>query len=446
MTTTRRPFALIAERTASTPAKLIFFLPLLLVVVCVATTYGQFHDHRAIFRRVQHPQLGTLDIKDMGEEIKTMMREAGVTKYGYFIRAPLGGVVSEAKGRLNHSGLPFTIDDRFNPASVTKTVTATALLMALEDDMQPGENQFTVLGRKIVDYLPSYWEYDSSITDLNFRDVLSHRTRLNRDEDRITDLTNGGVEEMLQLGTFPDAVGDYSYDNMNYALARVLTVYVLGHEEVETERPEFDEVFNDILISAEFQNFVATQIFDPIGIHDVNFTPEEDGNLFFDLLGGGVGTNYGNWKFREGSAGIQLSIREFAEFQHELWKGRYVSYGMLWVMQFYRVGFGDGSFVADDGIAMGHGGIFPGRNRARAELWTTHRRFSSGVEVYFMMNARVIEENGELSTADAILMRLFPDAYQNAIMIRGEDIVIRAYNAAWKKRSIFRPPGSTGGG
>jgi len=320
-----------------------------------------------------------------------------VTKYAYRVRSGLAAF-EKAKGPKRTAADPpassFSIHDRLNPASVTKTVTAVALLRALE-------HNGVSIHASIAGFLPSYWNVHPTIQTITFQQVLSHTSGFR------TSVADGyefhNLEKLIETGIkLSDKVSQY--ENVNYALARILLCYVDGYS---INWPWFDAFGTSIY----FVNYLNDELFDPVGISNVSFTPEVGGSLFYPFPAGNKhGTAYGNWSLREGSAGIQLSVRELSEFLMRMWTpGTYLSAGMLAELQQWGMGMGaygsPGEFV--DGIPYGKGGYFPGSWNGGAELSSVIIRFASGVEAVLVINGEV----------------------------NAKAIVLDAYKAAWKPKS-----------
>ena len=80
---------------------------------------------------------------------------------------------SHASGKKRTAADPpeqdFTENLRYNPASVTKTIAAVALLQLLAKGGVSIED-------KVWQFLPPEWNVHSSFKQINFRQVLSHHT------------------------------------------------------------------------------------------------------------------------------------------------------------------------------------------------------------------------------------------------------------------------------
>ncbi|MEM6345710.1 MAG: serine hydrolase [Bacteroidota bacterium] len=335
-----------------------------------------------------------LDLEKFAQGIENRL-DGKVMKYGYHIRSGFAvheKAVGLAKTIVDGGNVNFTVNQRFNPASVTKTITAVALLRAME------QNDIGI-HQSIRPYLPTSWNAHSSINGITFEQVLAHKSGFRNSVAGSYD--HAGVKNAIEAGV-KAADKIEKYQNINYAVARVLLAYIIGFDNIQF-------VGEDVEVSIAFQNYLRQEIFDPVGITSVNFTPQSGGALFYAYPAGiKKGTAYGDWILREGSAGIQLSIRELEEFLMRMWTpGTYLSQNMLNQLKQYGLGMGEynSSVGFPDGPAYGKGGYFPpwdGNNNA--ELSSVIVRFASGVQA-------VVVVNGPIS-AKSVVIEAYQDAWE----------------------------------
>lgn len=314
-----------------------------------------------------------------------------VTKYGYRIRGGLAAFEKAVGPRRTIADPPasnFSIHDRLNPASVTKTVVAVALLRALE---QNGVS----IHASIASYLPSYWSKHSSIYGITFQQVLSHTSGFRT--STVGGYTFQHLQNLIAAGVkAEDKIPQY--ENINYGLARILLCYVDGYNLNWS-------LIDPLATSIYFVNYLNKELFEPVGIYSVSFTPEPFGNLFYPFPAGNAhGTAYGNWHLREGSAGIQLSVRELSEFLMRMWTpGTYLSQNMLNQLKQYGMGMGDyGDYP--DGKAFGKGGYFPASMNGGAELNSAIIHFACGVQAVLVINGPV--------SAKTVLLNAYAKAWE----------------------------------
>ncbi|MEL7533890.1 MAG: serine hydrolase, partial [Bacteroidota bacterium] len=317
-----------------------------------------------------------LDLEKFAQGLESRL-DGKVMKYGYHIRSGFAvyeKAVGLAKTAADGGNVNFTLDQRFNPASVTKTVTAVALLRAME---QNGIG----IHQSISPYVPTSWNAHSSINRITFAEVLSHRSGFRNTVAGSYEYS--GVQTVIEAGV-KTADKVQTYQNINYAVARVLLAHIVGFDNIQF-------VGENLEVSLAFQNYLNAEIFNPVGINSVNFTPQSSGALFYAFPAGAKkGTAYGDWLLREGSAGIQLSVNDLEEFLLRMWTpGTYLSQNMLDQAKQHNLGIWalNSSAGFPDGPAFGHNGYFPPWDgNQNAELHSVIIKFASGVQAVVIVN------------------------------------------------------------
>jgi len=198
--------------------------------------------------------------------------------------------------------IPFTPVMRMHIASVSKTITAAAVLKILA--RKPGAN----IDSKISRYLPSGWVRGPNVDLLTFRHLLTHKSGF---------IQSGGNDEygalrsMIEGGINKAALGNhYEYKNANYSLFRVILPILAGKK---------DKSQIDAFGAAVFYSWVIhEEIFKPMGIPDAFVfqlpdSPMKYYNCVSDVTGGG-----GDYRMRSGAYGWHLSAFDLAAFMAHL--------------------------------------------------------------------------------------------------------------------------------
>lgn len=211
---------------------------------------------------------------------------------------------------------------RMNIASISKTLTAIAVLQLLE-----------TLGKDVDDpispYLPADWTQGYGFDDpqiLTFRDLLTHRSGIKQtmefikmfDEDfgELDFLRWDGLKEAVERGIASPYHGQQKYTNVNYALFRVI-IPALWREAGEPVVDDLDEGE----AAAVYQNYMGYNVFLPLDIqqatcHDLF---ETSPTLYYSVSGPhGEGAEAGNWILSCGSSGWHLSAYELAKVMAHL--------------------------------------------------------------------------------------------------------------------------------
>ena len=226
----------------------------------------------------------------------------------------------------------------------------------------------------IYKHLPSTWVIGPSVKTITVKELLNHTSGFSGgaktyDELRIM------VEHGIQLA---DKVSNY--ENCNYALARIVVAYLNGNNEnVANQGKETSE---------NFIGYVQENIFDRLGIPDVDWKPEAvSPSLFYPTPpGNSPGTTYGDSSLKPGSSGVHCSIAELSMFVNALATTTLLlSSAMKTQMDMHGMGWGKVSDV-NTGWYYRKRGYFPGAQNGGAELNTGVWKFSTGVQAIVMHN------------------------------------------------------------
>jgi len=197
----------------------------------------------------------------------------------------------------------FSLTDRFNPASVTKVITATAVLKILD-------NKKYSLDTTIAAFLPSTWTIDPSIRKITVRSILLHRSGII--DSLYTDDYNG-LKQYMQAGVDVSKIGQWRYSNYAFDLCRILIPYLNGYHDGPGSNIDADTY-------SLFTKYMQDSLFTPLNIQNVRYTPFPTGETLFYVFPPGTshGTDFGNPPPGPGSAGVQLSLNELATFLFNL--------------------------------------------------------------------------------------------------------------------------------
>jgi len=361
---------------------------------------------------------------------------------GFAYAANYGGVTNVISGAdgdartATDTRIFFTPHTEMTIASVAKPVTAVALLHLLDAQNIP-------ISTPIVDYLPTNWTVGPNIAPgafnlpnpyggVTFEDLLTHRSgfrRIDWDgsgraslEEQTEDAglqqliaTGIGVTDLDGNGSWDSDEGrdwlrsNYSYENANFALIRVMLPYIWNQipnsvvdgtasvsslpdavEEYVTD--DWDGLLNLARIRASiYKYYVRQNVFRPMGI----LTAETEGFGDFQTLNypfphnNEDGTNPGDRSLLAGGEGWYLSARELSTFLHySLNTDAVLSPTMRQLMKDQYLGWqdpedrNDASIFGQDvfGLNFGHGG-------ALSNLGTGVLSLANGLQAAVMLNS-----------------------------------------------------------
>jgi CubicO group peptidase (beta-lactamase class C family) len=192
---------------------------------------------------------------------------------------------------------------RMTVASISKTVTAVAVLQLLE------KNGLSI-DDPIAPWLPADWVLGQNINALTFQDLLTHRSGYNGWG------TAGGwasLQNMVASNQANPGAG-FDYENNNYALFRVIipALWIATLENGDT----FGEL-TEALAAFMYIGYVQQYVFEPIGVNQAMCGPYGDDApvLFYNVNN----TSQAGWQTSDyglscGAYGWHLSAIDLAKF------------------------------------------------------------------------------------------------------------------------------------
>lgn len=337
-----------------------------------------------------------VDVDAMGQAIagslqgRTVGFGYAITKDGKLVKAGGGGYARRAiDGKLT-----FTSTRRMEVMSVTKNVTAVAVLRLLE------QNDIGV-DTPVDDFLPAGWSTGLGFWGANgvtFRHLLTHTTGLGQMFDSLSDTSQwgndwDGLEWVVLNGATPGA--SYSYKNANYALFRVLIPALW--RELDPSVPVVTEANSWELTLAYLQQ----QLFAPIGLSSVTCWPTDPAKapLAYPrrfVMGAGklVKLNGSSLGSCGGHRGLHLSARDLVRFQaHLRHTETLLSSEARAQMDSLKLGWQNGSNGSAASGTSGkywHGGDgFWGSGKKRREIHTCVMKLPYGVEASVLVNSPI---------------------------------------------------------
>ncbi len=348
----------------------------------------------------------TFDIARFEQNIRGFF-DTQTTGYSYAIVRQ--GNLYTAKGFGKARGA-FTQspDGEMNIASMTKTITAAAVLKLME------KNKLD-LDESVASFLPDEWNLHPSIQDLTYRDLLTQRSGLNGNVNPGTKLD--AMRAAFEKGINPADKKVFTYQNANLAIFRVIIPAMLGVDIYGDP-----DTAPDVLASRTYVEYLQDHIFEdhPLGrrpdckkTEDPQFLGIVTSRAFAFPDDGSGGTDPGDWTLSCGGGGLYMSAKGVARFLSRLHHTNEIL-SPLWRewMDSGFLGYNDpingyswnnGAF----GVYRSHGGDLNYGNRG---VDTCATAFPIGVEATVLINSR---------------LGAYP--YQC-------DALSRAFDAAWVKK------------
>ena len=228
-----------------------------------------------------------------------------VPGYAYVINQNQTLYSKGAEGFANEaSAAPFTVDLRMHVASISKVITATAVLKILASRPDVGVDS------TIAPYLPNHWVLGQNVENLTFRNLLTHKTGFFVSSgggyyNDLQVLIEGGLDESLRGNV-------HEYYNDNFSLFRIIIPILTG--ELTTNVFEVDAA----TLALEYVQFVNEELFEPMGISQAYCFQQSSNPIKYYGCDNGAINNGGDQTLRCGAYGWHLSAVDLAAFMAHL--------------------------------------------------------------------------------------------------------------------------------
>jgi CubicO group peptidase (beta-lactamase class C family) len=313
-----------------------------------------------------------------------------IARNGSFLRQGAWGErITEADG----GSQPFTTSTMAQAASTSKTVTAVALIKALNSR---GISLDTAIG----EYLPTCWEKGPSVEDYTFRQLLNHTSSLPR-MPTCEKSSTGRYDtfdcllravEMGQDGiVLPNAPYASRYNNVAYSLMRFLVPMVLDLDGTQAQFELFDcenpEGILNSQISEKFVHYLFEDVLDPVGV-DASFYPGPSKVAYNYVLGDPSRPGYApelDFYARSGAALLAISAPDMVRFLGALEAGEIIPLDLVAEMKADNLGLDPpaggttGSYYTKNGTCPDNDG-----RSCNAQLML----FPGGIEAYVIVNSK----------------------------------------------------------
>lgn len=277
---------------------LFYFLLAIIINSCTAT--------KQIFNNQIVSGSRVLNLDTLANNLATELSQHSI-KYGFVLQHALYQSSRVAGLKRTDADPPktdFALTDRFNPASVTKVITSTAVLKILD-------RKHYSLDTTIAAFLPGSWAIHSTIKKITFRLLLEHRGGF------VDSLMPGDSYEALkhaiQAGIDTNRIGQYIYSNYGYDLCRILIPYLNGYHETTGSNIDNDTY-------SRFVTYMQDSFYTPLKILNVQYAPPLNYQTLFYTYPPLTtnGTDFRNSSPGPCSAGVQLSVNELSVFLFNL--------------------------------------------------------------------------------------------------------------------------------
>lgn len=367
------------------------------------------------------PTGAKFDLDKFEQNIKNALGGRKAIGYAYAInvdgqlkRSGRDGVARRAADNQNVA-LEQSPTKRMNIASVTKTITAAAVLKAIQDKKAVGHPNLTI-NSKVDPFLPAPWVRGTGVKDLTFKDLLSQYSGMN---DNGGSTSGEALQKWIADGA-PRDKEDFKYINGNIAIFRFILPYMLADERTRAawnKMAESDNAGLNASVSAEFRRHVRETIFEPMGIKDADFkSADPAATLLYNTANDAKGYNVGDWLLSGGGGGWFLSAVDLARFlAHLRYNDKILNATTRQTMNDFRLGWRPPKEYASVRGKYGHyyahgGGLTHKSEGQPVGMSSGIMDYGDGVQAVLLINSL-----GTYGNKIGILR----DAYDNAWVVEG---------------------------
>lgn len=252
-------------------------------------------SQRARARETTQPQL------DVDAFIAALDRKLGRSTAGYALQLRQNGAPIRTKARHwarrpVDGGVEWDADQRMHVASISKLITAIALVKLLDD-------KGIDANAPIAGYLPRHWRTGPGIDTITFAQLLRHETGF----DTGTYYADYRFVQRQVAKGVTGVAGSYTYQNINFALARVLIPIVSGDipPDAKLSDAEWDEQ-----TLARYGDYVQRTVFAPAGVTGATLVRPPSAVLAYTYRGTGAGWVSGRLGCTAGAAAWFMSVND----------------------------------------------------------------------------------------------------------------------------------------
>lgn len=295
----------------------------------------------------------------------------------------------------------MSVSEKLATASVSKTITAAALVRALYD------NPSVSLDSPFAPYLPSHWTVHESLKYITFKQLLQHTSGI----QKTWEVSYDSLKKVARYGVLWSDVGKYKYTNTNYALMRLLIPRIASNNilQIPPGTPDYVLDLLEQTQAVEFANgyisYTQEKVWDKTGVApNMQCKPVSSypALAYAEPPSSTLGEDYGDLTMVSASQGWQATSRQLAVFMRTLHETSYIMPAFLSKkMADEKLGY-DTSGVTTQGFSWFHkSGDYPGppyNNAYDGELHSKVYGFSNGIYLGLIINSHFGSSTGLAQT------------------------------------------------
>jgi hypothetical protein len=193
---------------------------------------------------------------------------------------------------------------RMHIASCSKLITAIAMTRTLGAHSLPAST-------KIIDYLPAYWAKGPNVDKITFAMLMTHTSGIRSPDG--SDMSYPTMKAIIAAGVTTANLGQYSYQNVNFGLCRILLPVMNGTVPANTTFPApIEDQSWDLATVTAYADYVAQYIFQPAGVSGPTLTHPDPDALAYNFPPA-AGWNSGDLTTESGGAGWHMSVDDLLD-------------------------------------------------------------------------------------------------------------------------------------
>ncbi len=212
-----------------------------------------------------------------------------------------------ARTIFNIPPLEMSTNVRFHIASVSKAITAVALLKLLYEKKDVGLNS------AFHTWLPEHWQVHQSLREITFEQLLTHKSGF-----RFGGSTQySALKKNMADGINPSDVGIYSYQGENFTIMSLLIPRLANSPIVQVDMGNSSiDLTQSISYAAFYIDYVQKHLFAKAGLPALGCSAEPltTGVCYHFPNNNKPGTDFGNTTMVAASKGWVMSAAEMAKF------------------------------------------------------------------------------------------------------------------------------------
>ncbi|MGB3246068.1 MAG: serine hydrolase domain-containing protein [Sulfitobacter sp.] len=336
-----------------------------------------------------------------------------INQAGVLARSGGGGSRQLANNPANN--LKMSARRRMHTASVTKNITATAVMKAMTD-------RGVLPTARVRDFLPTQWAIPSELNNLRIRDLLTHESGFNtQGSDPHYTTLRDSVENLTNWNA---TIANAPYDNRNFGLFRLILPYmvcpqIMANVEAEGWSNQNYDTAVDQATQDYYKLLVRHYVFNPMGMRNMNCAPNSNNAnrtmcYMWPNPSPSQAQDGGDKSDEAGGEGWVMSARQLAKYL------RFRRYSDAFLPPVTRETMDDERFgwrtiQGDQGAYLEHGGAYGGLLNGTCvsgsgPLRTQIMQFPINVEAAVMVNSFVTGCNSG-PALDQILRNAFDAAF-----------------------------------